>query len=364
MIGGEKILGPKLIYKGRIRHRTNKRNFSLITPHVSVFIAGFSACIRFWPKPKDHFRDQVNLPLKTSSKKKRERGNNKAVSLAFNIDSMTATSCSDSTECSSSSREQELGSSAHGPWDGHWSADEDVLKDKAVMACYMRAIVEHGAVEGKTVLDLSCGSGILSLLAARHGATHVYSVDVPPIIDLLKKIAEQNDLADKITCIPAQYFAISAPLNLPSEYVHFWSFISGYFSLISFFSFSRRSDPSPAMCRARRLSYQLPVEKVDVIMFRSFGFCIFSESSWLIDLIYARDHFLKVFSLSLTFFSFFFLLLTTHHSLNLFLLFLLFLISLQVCCYLTNSTCMWLPWRMLRTRRARSCGGRTFMALT
>lgn len=54
---------------------------------------------------------------------------------------------------------------------------EESLKDENVMKAYVRAITQNKHLfRGKVVLDLNCGLGVLSILAARSGATHVYAV--------------------------------------------------------------------------------------------------------------------------------------------------------------------------------------------
>lgn len=51
------------------------------------------------------------------------------------------------------------------------------------------------------VLDVGCGTGILSMFSAQAGAKHVYAVDCSSIIDQAKKIVEINGFSDKITLI-------------------------------------------------------------------------------------------------------------------------------------------------------------------
>jgi predicted RNA methylase len=51
------------------------------------------------------------------------------------------------------------------------------------------------------VLDVGCGTGILSMFSAQAGAKHVYAVDCSSIIEQAKKIVEINGFADKITLI-------------------------------------------------------------------------------------------------------------------------------------------------------------------
>ena len=55
----------------------------------------------------------------------------------------------------------------------------------------MRAITENPSIfKDKIVLDVGCGTGILSLFAARAGAKHVIAVDMSNIIDHAIKIAK------------------------------------------------------------------------------------------------------------------------------------------------------------------------------
>jgi hypothetical protein len=56
-------------------------------------------------------------------------------------------------------------------------------------------------VAGKVVLDVGCGTGILSIFAAKAGAKHVYAVEASDIADDTRDIIEANGLSDRITVI-------------------------------------------------------------------------------------------------------------------------------------------------------------------
>ena len=49
--------------------------------------------------------------------------------------------------------------------------------------------------------DVGCGTGVLSIFAARAGAKKVYALDASDIVQKARQIVSDNGLADTITVI-------------------------------------------------------------------------------------------------------------------------------------------------------------------
>ena len=61
--------------------------------------------------------------------------------------------------------------------------------------------------EGDIAIDVGCGSGILSIIAAKLGASHVYAVDKSPdVVEVGRLNAEANGVGDKITFYSGDLF--------------------------------------------------------------------------------------------------------------------------------------------------------------
>ncbi|RMZ80129.1 hypothetical protein DV737_g3190, partial [Chaetothyriales sp. CBS 132003] len=97
---------------------------------------------------------------------------------------------------------------------------------------------------GKTVLDVGCGTGILSMFCAKAGAKQVIAVDNSDIISKARQTIRLNKLDDRILCL-----------------------------------------------RGKMEEVTLPVDKVDIIVSEWMGYCLLYESM-LDSVIYARDRYL------------------------------------------------------------------------
>lgn len=54
---------------------------------------------------------------------------------------------------------------------------------------------------GQRVLEVGCGTGLLSCVAARLGAAHVYAVEPTPLVERARIFVETNGLADRVTVL-------------------------------------------------------------------------------------------------------------------------------------------------------------------
>merc|ERR1712126_783450 len=61
----------------------------------------------------------------------------------------------------------------------HFGIHEEMLKDEVRTLTYRNSMWHNKHLfKGKVVLDVGCGTGILSMFAAKAGAKHVYGIDM------------------------------------------------------------------------------------------------------------------------------------------------------------------------------------------
>jgi len=129
----------------------------------------------------------------------------------------------------------------------HFGIHEEMLKDEVRTLTYRNSMWHNKHLfKNKIVLDVGCGTGILSMFAAKAGAKMVIGVDMSGIVEQAKKIIENNGLSDKITIIRGKVEEITLPEG---------------------------------------------VDKVDIIISEWMGYCLFYESM-LDTVLYARDKWL------------------------------------------------------------------------
>lgn len=68
-----------------------------------------------------------------------------------------------------------------------------MIQDIARTEAYKNAILSNRALfEGKTVLDVGAGTGILSIFCAQAGASKVYAVEASQTAELARKLVDEN----------------------------------------------------------------------------------------------------------------------------------------------------------------------------
>ncbi|KAL0254492.1 Ribosomal protein arginine N-methyltransferase rmt3 [Diplodia seriata] len=124
---------------------------------------------------------------------------------------------------------------------------ETMLKDTIRTDAYRDFVYDNKHIfAGKTVLDVGCGTGILSMFCAKAGAAHVIAVDNSEMIEKAVVNCHANGFStDKITCL-----------------------------------------------RGKIEEVTLPVDKVDIIISEWMGYCLLFEAMFD-SVMWARDRYLK-----------------------------------------------------------------------
>ena len=86
-----------------------------------------------------------------------------------------------------------------------------MLSDRRRLEVYDRALAQ-AITPGAIVADVGAGTLILSLLALRHGAGHVYAIEGDPrVAALAERIAVRNHLHGKLTLIQGDARSVRLP---------------------------------------------------------------------------------------------------------------------------------------------------------
>ncbi|KAF9923570.1 hypothetical protein FBU30_006399 [Linnemannia zychae] len=97
----------------------------------------------------------------------------------------------------------------------HSDIHQQMLNDRVRTEGYRDFIYENKDIfKGKTVLDVGCGTGILSMFAARAGAAKVLSVDNSDIIEKARKNIIENGFQDVITLYRGRIEEIKLPCKV------------------------------------------------------------------------------------------------------------------------------------------------------
>ncbi|KAI4167175.1 MAG: hypothetical protein LQ343_007422, partial [Gyalolechia ehrenbergii] len=111
----------------------------------------------------------------------------------------------------------------------HHGIHEEMLKDEVRTKSYRDAIYQNKHLfKDKTVLDVGCGTAILSMFAVRAGAKHVIGVDMSTIIEKAQEIVDVNGMSNKITLLQGKMEEVKMPFPQVDIILSEWM---GYFLL-------------------------------------------------------------------------------------------------------------------------------------
>ena len=92
-----------------------------------------------------------------------------------------------------------------------------MMNDRARNDAYDQAIRE-AVSEGRTVLDIGSGAGLLSMMAARAGAKHVTACEtVAPIAEMAGRIIKENGLSERVTVVAKHSYNLKIGDDLPER---------------------------------------------------------------------------------------------------------------------------------------------------
>ncbi len=109
------------------------------------------------------------------------------------------------------------------------AARAGMLQDDVRMGSYFQAIKQNAAAhfEGKVVLDVGCGTGVLSVWAAEAGAKHVYAVEATGVARHAETLINAHGLGSAVTVLRGRM----EELELPEKVDVILSEWMGYFLL-------------------------------------------------------------------------------------------------------------------------------------
>ncbi|KAL4714943.1 hypothetical protein ACJJTC_003094 [Scirpophaga incertulas] len=95
-----------------------------------------------------------------------------------------------------------------------------MLEDNPRTLAYRDAILRNRPFfNGKTVMDVGCGTGILSIFCAQAGVKKVYAVEASNIVILTKEIIKENNFEDIIEVIHSKVEDVVLPDNIKVDVI-------------------------------------------------------------------------------------------------------------------------------------------------
>ncbi|GLE00338.1 hypothetical protein PINS_up009095 [Pythium insidiosum] len=105
----------------------------------------------------------------------------------------------------------------------HVGIHREMITDKIRTDAYRNAILNNPEIfKGKIVLDVGCGTGILSMFAAQAGAARVIGIDCSEMGNVAQQIVRDNGFGDVITVIKGKVEELELPVDHVDVIISEW----------------------------------------------------------------------------------------------------------------------------------------------
>lgn len=109
-------------------------------------------------------------------------------------------------------RTEESSASQYFQFYGYLSQQQNMMQDYVRTSTYQKAILGNSSdFNGKTVLDVGAGSGILSFFAVQAGASKVFAIEASNMANFAQKLVHANQTDDQIIIIPGKTEEVELP---------------------------------------------------------------------------------------------------------------------------------------------------------
>jgi protein arginine N-methyltransferase 1 len=114
---------------------------------------------------------------------------------------------------------------------------QEMLSDVVRTEAYRDSMYKNKHLfKDKIVMDIGCGTGILSMFAAKSGAKHVYAIEMADVYKVAQEIVKKNGFGDKITILNGKVEEVKLPVEkvdiIVSEWMGYLLLFEGMFDSV------------------------------------------------------------------------------------------------------------------------------------
>ncbi|KAL6079048.1 class I-like SAM-binding methyltransferase superfamily [Balamuthia mandrillaris] len=144
---------------------------------------------------------------------------------------------------------------------------EGMTKDKPRSEGYLQAMLQHPSdFVNKVVLDVGCGTGLLSFFAARAGAKKVYAVEGSPLAHFTKQTVTENGLDEVISVIHGKIEDVVLPEKVDVLVSEWMGSLLVFESMIESVLYARDKwlKPDGVMYPSKAIMWISPIEQKEL----------------------------------------------------------------------------------------------------